>query len=110
MADQEGYELHGVYEAVSVSSDSAPTSPKDPDGTRSLTLMTRPGTGDDPYGGWKQVDSMHDVEVSELPDGAGLDPYDTASYGYNDDRNYAVYVKAGDTVTVACHDTPEGSA
>lgn len=106
----DGYELYGVYEAISVSSESE----RPGDGhlgvdTRSLALMERPGVPDDSYGGWKQVDSMHDVEVSELPDGRDLEPADKLTYGYKDDRLYAVFIKesgkAGSegVVTVAYH-------
>jgi len=90
------YELHGVYEAVSISSESA----NDPDGTRSLTMMERRGGPDDPYGGWAQADSLHDVRVSEVPDGRDLSPADHPAFGYDDDEVYAVFVR-GDTVTVA---------
>lgn len=84
---QSEYDLYGKYDAVSVSSQSG--------GTRSLTLQMRPGDSDDPYGGWKGVDTLHDVVVSEVPDGRDLDPEDYPAYGLDEggDRTVAVFVK-----------------
>ena len=100
---QEDYELHGVYEAVSMSSRGMKN-----DSPRTLALMERQGPPDDPYGGWTQVDSVHNVDVSEVPDGRDLAPGDYPAFGYNDDRYYAVYVKTADdgrrVATVAYHE------
>ena len=100
-----GYELYGVFAAVSIGSKpyKGQSDTPDPDGTRSLTLMQRPRTSDDPYGGFKQTDSLHGVEVSEVPDGMQMEPADHPAYGYDDDRHVAVYIKDDNVVTVAWH-------
>jgi hypothetical protein len=94
----EAYELHGVFPAVSVSTEGR-------DGTRMVTMMERPGGDGDPYGGWSQADMLVDVEVSGVPDGRDLAPEDHPAFGFEDDGLYAVYT-AGDTVTVAHHGEP----
>ena len=114
-SNEAGYELHAVCAAVSIGSkpykgrDDTP----DPDGLRTITIMDQPGTDDDPYGGIKQVDSVHDVDISEVPDGKQLEPEDHPAYGYNDDRRVAIYIKGSEkagsegTVTVAWHGTED---
>jgi len=111
----DGYELYGVFHAASIGSKpyKGQADSPDPDGLRSITLVEKPGTDDDPYGGVKQVDSIHDVDISNVPDGATLEPADHPAYGYDDDRRVAIYIKGSEkagsegTVTVAWHGTED---
>lgn len=92
-----GYELYCVCEAVSIGSGAD---------TRTLTIMERSGTEDDPYGGFTQRELLTGVEVSEVPDGMNLKPEHHPAYGFDTDRRVAIYIRGSDpqVVTVAWHD------
>lgn len=93
--------VYGVFEAVSVRGKPKRENP-DPDSTRSLNLMMQPGTEDDPYGGWKQADSIHGVEEVVGPDGREVPIDEIPAYGYEDDKLYRVEYEDGvATITVA---------
>ena len=97
MANHDGITTYGVFEALSVGS--KPYKGKDEipqDKPRSITCMMQPGDEDDDYGGWKQVDSLHGVETLTLPDGTHPDHGDTPTFGYDDDKFWAIIVEDED--------------
>ena len=86
----------GTYQAVSIGSmpvvgtDDSGNDVFDPDGTRSITLMDRPGTKEDPYGGWKQRGSLHDVRTVIMPDGSEPAADEWPALGYEDEKLFEV--------------------
>jgi len=91
-------ETHMTCEAVSIGS--APVTGTDAEGndtfetngSRSVTLMNRPGDSSDPYGGWKQCGSVHDAPKVIMPDGSTAPDDKWPALGYEDDDVYRVIV------------------
>jgi hypothetical protein len=58
--------------------------------------MEQVGTSDDPYGGMKQVESLHGVERLTLPDGSEPAHGDTPTFGYDDNKFWAIHIEDED--------------
>jgi hypothetical protein len=55
--------------------------------------MRKKGSDDDPYGGWSQEDVLRGVERLTLPDGTEPEHGDTPSFGYDDDKYWAIIIE-----------------